>query len=176
MVRGIDLLVHAVPEPGLLPVVVEDADPTARLGRTHPGVVVLHSAVDVVGIPIVDADGVELADREVVDLAEIHAPVVRLPETGVPREVQMVRVTGVDPERVVVGVYTHVVCGRLGDLRKASSAVFTLVCGRSEHVHTFRVRGVDEDLRVVHGPRVEPVDSLPRVAPVLAAVGTLLGS
>ena len=138
--------------------------------------VVLHSAVDVVGIPVVDTDGVELSDRKVVDLPEIYASVVRLPETCVPREVQMVRVAGVDPERVVVGVYTHVVCGCFGDLRKAVSAVFALVCGRSQHIHTFRVRGVDEDLRVVHWPRVERVDPLPRVAPVLAAVGTLLGS
>jgi hypothetical protein len=91
------LLVHAVAEPDLSPVVVDDALPAARLAGPHPGVVVLHTAVDAIRIALVEADGVELANREVVDAAVGGATVPALVQTRVAGQVEVLRIRRVDP-------------------------------------------------------------------------------
>ena len=171
----VGLLVHPVAEAALAPLVVHDPLPRAGRRGAHPGVVVLHAAVDPVRVPVVDGDPVELPDRDIVDAPEGHAPVVGLVQPRVAGEVEVVGVGRVDPHRVVVGVDAHVVGGALRDLGEGASAVLAPVRRGRQRVDAVLVGGVDEDVRVIHRPDVLVAHLLPALAAVLAAVSTRFG-
>ena len=171
----VGLLVHPVPEAALPPLVVHDPVPGARRRRPHPRVVVLHPPVDPVRVAVVDGDPVELPDRQVVDPPEGDAHVVGLVQSGVPGEVEVLGIGGVDPHGVMVGVHAHVVGGALRDLCEGAAPVLAPVRGGGQRVDAILVRRVDEDVRVVHGADVLVADLAPAVAAVLAAVSAGLG-
>ena len=165
----IGLLVHPVAVAGLAPLVVHDSLPGTGPRRAHPGVVVLHAAVDPVGVPVIHRDPVELPDRQVVDAPESHTHVVGLVQSGVAGQVEVLGVARVDPHGVMVGVDAHVVGGALGDPHEGAAAVLASVRRGGQGVDAVLVRGVDEDVRVVHGPDILVADLLPALATVLAA-------
>ena len=137
--------------------------------------VVLHAAVDPVGVPVVHRDPVELADRQVVDAPEGEAAVVGLVQTRVAGEVEVFGIGRVDPHGVMVGVHPDVVGGPLGDLGEGAAAVLAPVGRSGQGVDAVLVRRVDEDVRVVHGADVLIAHLLPALAAVLAAVATRFG-
>src|SRR3972149_3887899 len=69
------------------------------------------------------------------------------------------------------GVHADVVRGRRGQLAEGGAAILAHGGLGSEHVHPILVTRVNEDLAVVHGPRVEIVDPPPGLPAVRAAVG-----
>ena len=96
-VGGIDAHLEAVAGHHLVPVGGCDADAVARRRRAGPRHVVLHTAVDVVGIPHVDVDRVELPQRHLVEKVPGHAAVVAEVQATIVAEHQVVGVGRVDP-------------------------------------------------------------------------------
>ena len=184
-IGGIDLRVHAVAGVDLHPVVVEDAEIVARGARAAERVRVLQAAVDVVRRRHVDADPVELADRQVVHLVPGDAAVEGEVEPAVVAEDEVLRVGGIDPERVMIAVHADVV-GRahacrwrrarpVTGSRERPAAVVGDEQRRAEDVEALVVGRIDVDLAVVHRPRVDVAHLPPRLAAVVGTVGAALG-
>ena len=149
------------------PIAVVPGDEAApRAARHADGRVVLLRGVNAVGELVVDVDVVELPGRLVEDGREGVAAVVRDAGPAVVALDHAPRISGVDPQVVVVAV-------RCSNAPEAAAAV-----GRALHreVHAVERVGVDrvgDDVAVVPGPANQGLlraDPLPAVAAVLGAV------
>src|SRR5262249_28201137 len=165
-IDGIDPCVEAVAAADVEAVEVRDAGPQPCCARHAPMAVVLQAAADDVRMLHAGADLVELADREVVAEQPRLAAVPRNRHAAVAADDQVVRVVGIDPQRVILGVHGA------EDVAKVPAAVVRDVepAIRSEEVYAVAILRVDADLAVVHGPRIQRRPQLPRVAGVAAAV------
>ena len=165
-VGPVGLGVHAVAVVHHLPVPVQDALVAARSAGSPVRVVVLQSAVHVVRVGHVQVHVVELADGKVGQEAPVGAHVPRGVQAAVVPQDHVARVSGVDPQVVVVHVHAGVVLQLHGQRRERAAAVFGAVQGARHQVHALGVVGVDAKLAVVHGALVEVVDLGPRLASV----------
>ena len=112
------LNVKPIPKQDLLPVFVPNAAGMPHRRRSDPRTIVLHSAVHVVGLRIVDGDVVELTDGEVVHegpvvpavTADVQPPVVAVDE--------VVGVRGVNVQGVVIRVHPAV---RQDDVKRTAA-------------------------------------------------------
>ena len=150
---------------------VARADPLVRqgVGGRAPGAVVLQPAAHVIGIAHVDADLVELAERQVAELIPVVGAVPADRDAAVSGQNQVVRVRGIDPERVVVEVHFS---RRVGG--EVAAAVRRAIEVGAAQVDPLGIVGVDADLAVVHGAIVGGADLLPGLAAVGGAVDTVL--
>ena len=101
---GVGVVVEPVPEPHVRPLAVAHAPRGLRPVRSAPVPVVLQPAAHVVRIAHVDVDLVELADRHVPDRTPGDGAVAREGQPAVVPVDEMVRIVGIDPQCVVVGV------------------------------------------------------------------------
>ena len=162
----IDARVESVAAADVEAVVVRDPGAGARRARDAPVAVVLETAADRVRVLHVGVDFVELAHRQVVAKQPALAAIPRDGHTAVPSDDQMVRVVGVDPERVILGVYRaeHVPEVLAAIVRNVEAAV------RPEQVHAVAVSGIGANLAVVHRARIQRGPLLPCLPAVGAAI------
>ena len=116
-------------------------------GWAHPGPVVLHASIHVVGLGVVHGDVVKLAHGQVVDEGPIVSSVAAEVQPAVVAVDEVVGVGRVDVQRVVVRVHAAV---RQNHLKRPSA-----VGGLGDHApqaeYVVLVRGVGVDLGVVKG-------------------------
>ena len=155
---------EAVAAEDLEPVVVVDAGAVPRGARPAPVVVVLHAAADVVRPLHVEAHMIEQAERKIGDEGPGLGPVVRDRDAAVVARDDVLGVRGVDPDGV------HVV---MRDARGVGldglAAVDRHLHADAAHVDDVGIRGIDADLREVHGARVGAVRLAPGAARVVGA-------
>ena len=149
------------------PVLVDRPPAAARAVRPAPASVVLQTAVDIVIRARIDGDMVELTDRHLVELVPLFHPVVSDIDPAVGTEDDVFAVARIDPHRVVIGVHAAAAVAGEGD-----AAVLGAVERDAEDVHVVGIGGVDADLAEIHGPRIERVDTRPRLAAVFRFVDT----
>ncbi len=157
----VDADVEAVAAPRVLPICVADPLTIERVRGTAPTPVVLESATDPIRILVIESDLVELRDRKVVVEPPAFGTVERNRNAAVATQEHVVRVAGVDPQRVVVEMY--VLCSFVG---KGPPAVVGAHEILPPHVDSLRIVGIDPDLAEVHRPWIRGGDLLPAVAPV----------
>ncbi len=100
----IDLRVEAIAALHGEPFGVRDAGKIERRAGSTPGVVVLQSAANLVGLRVVESDFVELTDGDLRALIPTAALVTREVESTVAADDHVVGVCGVDPHGVEVDV------------------------------------------------------------------------
>src|SRR5207248_5638907 len=103
-VGGIDTCVEPVAAADVESLLVRDAGARARRARNAPVPVVLQAAADRVRVLHVRSDLVELPDRQVVAKQPADSAVQRYAPATVAADHQMIRVVGIDPKRVILGV------------------------------------------------------------------------
>ena len=142
------LNVKPVPKQDLLPVFIPNAAGMPHRRRSDPRTVVLHSAVHVVGLGIVDGDVVELTDGEVVHegpivpavTADVQPPVVAVDE--------VVGVRGVNVQGMVIRMHPAV---RQDDVKRTAT-VRRLRHHAPQAVDVVLVGRIAVDLGVVERP------------------------
>ena len=141
------LHVEAVPKQHFLPIFVADAAGVPHGGWAHPGPVVLHAPIHVVGLGVVHGDVVKLAHRQVVDERPVVPAVAAEVQPTVVAVDEVVGVGWVDVQRVVIWVHAAVRQNHL----KCPTAIGGLGDHAPQAKHVVLVRGVGVDLGVVKG-------------------------
>ena len=141
------LHVETVPKQDLLPVLVANASGVPHGGRAHPGPVVLHAPIHVVGLGVVHGDVIKLAHRQIVDERPVVPAVAAEVQPTVVAVDEVVGVGRVDVQRVVIWVHAAV---RQNHLKRPSA-----IGGLGDHApqaeHVVLVRRVGVNLCVVEG-------------------------
>ena len=154
-VAGVDGHVHAVARQHLIPVFVCDALAIANHARPAPCGVVLHAAVDVVGLLHVDCDVIELTHRIVVQVFPALRAVAAHPDTAVVAVDQVTGISWVDPQRMVIRVNLRVA------LEERPARVVGDGQFAAENIDPLFVIRIDADLAVIHRPRIQAVHPCP---------------
>src|SRR5262249_49129859 len=105
-IAGIDAIVECIAALDREPVLIADAELLGARTRTAPGIIVLQSAATAVRLPKIARQLVKLGERDVVDVPPRAAAIFRGPHAAVITDYQVVRIRGVDPDRVNVAMYT----------------------------------------------------------------------
>ena len=149
-------------------IAVGNAVPVSHRTRRTPHAVVLQTTANAEWDAVVDVDFIELADRHVATEVPRLAAIPRDGNTAVAADDHVVRCVGINPECVVFAVHVAEPIGeRLATVTRDIEPAI-----RTQRVDVRRVAGIDADLRVVVGTRVQGRGSCPRRAGVERAIDT----
>ena len=165
----------------VLPVQGTDSTPFPGVGRTGPVAIILHSAIYIEREVFIRADVVELGDGDIFGEVPTFAVVESNAQSTVATDDEVMRVVGVHPKRVKVGVYSfRFIGGDHGNRVEGDAPVVAQGQGLVDVVEPVGVFAVYGQVLEVEGAVVGEfggiVDFFPGFSGIVAAVERIFSS